>query len=86
MNMEENFKATALNDHCVKISIDKKLNTKNLTIKLLGENRNLLISINQPENVVELCSKTDKPMFVEFIYDGTHYVKYVEGSGGEFYD
>lgn len=84
--MEDIFKAEAISDHCVKITIDKKQDTKNITIKLLGENRNLLVSIVEPEYITELCSNTDKPMFVELICDGVHHVKYVEGSGNDFYN
>ncbi len=81
----EKIKAIAINDHCVNIIIDESLTKDNLTLRLLGENRNLLTSINKPDYNIEICVFTDKPMFVELIHGDEHIVKYVKGSGTDYY-
>jgi len=82
----EKINAFTVNENCVTIKIDESLNRGNLTLRILGENRNLLTSINKPEYVTEICIFTDKPMFVELINGDEHIVKYVQGSGTNFYN
>lgn len=81
----EKIKAFTLNDNCVSVEIDGSLDRDFLTLRLLGENRNLLTSIVKPEYSVEICVFTDKPMFVELINGNEHTVKYVTGSGTDYY-
>jgi hypothetical protein len=85
-NPIEKIKAFTLNDNCVSVEIDESLNRDYLTLRLLGENRNLLTSINKPDYSTEICIFTDRPMFVELINGDEHIVKYVQGSGTDYYN
>jgi hypothetical protein len=78
--------ATKKCDNCVEIIIKDDVDLNDSTIRILGKDRNLLLQISNPKHKTEICLYTGSPMFVEVI---THFgivVKYVEGSGGEYYN
>ncbi len=84
--MLKDLKAEAISDNCIKITIDEDLSLDNSTIRVLGPERLLMISLKPTSHITELCVWTGKPMFVELhTSDGTS-VQYVKGSGGEFYN
>lgn len=81
----QDLKAEAINENCVKITIDSDLNLEGANIKVLGPERLLMVSFKPTSYVTEICLFTGKPMFVELhTTDGTS-VQYVKGSGSQFY-
>lgn len=78
--------AVALNNNCLEIIIDPDLDLTSAAIRILGENRNLLIEFKEPEYKTNVCIYTGKPMFIELHTPSGVAVKYVEGSGGDFYN
>jgi hypothetical protein len=81
----KDWKVSIVNDNCIKISIDPDLSIKGCLIKILGSERNLLTSIEPDSLETEFCAYTGRPMFVELHTPEGVSVKYVEGSGKDFY-
>jgi hypothetical protein len=80
-----NFIATAKCDNCLEIKINETLTLVDTKLRILGENRNLLIELKNPEYLTAVCIYTGKPMFVELHIGTSISVHYVEGSGKDFY-
>jgi hypothetical protein len=80
------FIAIAKCDNCLSIEILESIDLSNSILKILGENRNVLVEIKNPEYKISLCIYTGKPMFVELHTSSRVSVHYVEGSGGDFYN
>ena len=79
------FRAVATDVGCVKITISEELDLTGASIKILGENRNFLSEIKEPEYVTDFCTYTGNPMFIELHTPDGVSVHYVEGSGKDFY-
>ena len=79
------LKAEVISDDCLKITIDDDLVLDGVTLKILGPERLLIVSLKPTSNVTEVCVHTDKPMFVELHTSSGASVQYVKGSGNEFY-
>jgi hypothetical protein len=82
----QDLKAEALNENCIKITIDSDLDLEGAMIKVLGPERLLMVSFKPTSYVNEICLFTGKPMFVELHTSGGTSVQYVKGSGKEFYN
>jgi len=81
----KDWKVSAINDNCIRINIDPDLSLEGSVIKILGSERNLLSLINPESFEIEFCAYTGRPMFVELHTPSGVSVKYVEGSGKDFY-
>lgn len=81
----QDLKAEAINENCVKITIDSDLELDGSNIKILGPERLLMVSFKPTSYVNEICLFTGKPMFVELHTSDGVSVQYVKGSGSEFY-
>ena len=81
----KDWKVSVINDNCIKISIDPDLPLEEISIKVLGSERNLLDMIKPESFEIEFCSYTGRPMFVELRTSSGVSVRYVEGSGKDFY-
>lgn len=77
--------ATKKCDNCIEILIKDDVDLNDLMIKILGKDRNLLVKITNPKHKTEVCLYTGSPMFVEVTNHFGSVVKYVEGSGDEYY-
>lgn len=81
----KDWKVSVINDNCIRINIDPDLSLEGSTIKILGSERNLISKITPESLEIEFCAYTGRPMFVEFHTPTGVSVKYVEGSGKDFY-
>lgn len=77
--------AEATCKNCIKINIDNDLLLEDANLKILGPERTLLISLKPKSYEIDICIYTGKPMFVELNTPFGNSVKYVKGSGGDFY-
>ena len=78
--------ATKKCENCIEIQIKDEIDLEDTTIKILGKDRNLLVKIPNPQHKTEVCLYTGSPMFVEVTNHFGSVVKYVEGSGDEYYN
>jgi hypothetical protein len=81
----KDWKVSVIDSNCIKIDIDPDLSLEGSTIKILGSERNLLSLIKPDSFEIEFCTYTGRPMFVELHTPSGVSVKYVEGSGKDFY-
>jgi hypothetical protein len=81
----EDLQALAKCDNCLEIKIKEDLDLSGAFIRILGENRNLLIEIKDPSYLTNVCIYTGKPMFVELHTPHGVSVQYAVGSGRDFY-
>ena len=81
----KDWNVSVINDNCIKIDIDPDLSLEGSFIRVLGSERNLLNTINPESFEIEFCAYTGRPMFVELHTPDGVSVKYVEGSGKDFY-
>jgi hypothetical protein len=79
------FRAVATSEYCIEITISEELDLRGASLKILGENRNFLTEIKNPEYITTICTYSGNPMFVELHTPTGLAVHYVTGSGGEFY-
>jgi hypothetical protein len=68
-------------DECVHISISEDVALTDEDLILLSDTRTPIVRMKVNTREIFLCCHTEKPMFVQI----GHSVKYVTGSGGEFY-
>ena len=68
-------------DECVHITISEDVLLTDMDLVLLNETRTPIIKMKVNTREIFLCCHTEKPMFVQI----GHSVKYVTGSGGDFY-
>jgi len=66
---------------CVHITINKDVLLTDVELVLLNENRTPIIKMKVRNRDIFLCCHTENPMFVQI----GHSVKYVTGSGADFY-
>lgn len=81
----KDWKVSALDENCIKINIDPDLDLEGSSIKILGSERNLLTVISPDSYEIQFCTYTGRPMFVELHTPSGVSVKYVQGSGKDFY-
>lgn len=81
----KDWKVSVINDNCIKIIIDPDLSLEGTSIKILGSERNLLDIVKPESFEIDFCAYTGRPMFVELHTPSGVSVKYVEGSGKDFY-
>lgn len=80
MNFDE-WNVVAENDECVHITIKENIDINGLELVLLNETRTPIIKMKINTRNINICTHTEKPMFAQI----GHSVKYVKGSGGDFY-
>ena len=85
LTKNQDFKAIAITSDCIEIQVNSNIDLAKAKIRILGENRNLLIEIPEPNHQSKICIYTGKPMFVELHTHNGLSVHYVEGSGKDFY-
>jgi hypothetical protein len=68
-------------DSCVHITINEDIDIKDMDLVLLSETRTPIIKMKVSSRDIFLCCHIEKPMFAQI----GHSVKYVSGSGGDFY-
>ncbi len=79
------WEAVAESKNCIAINIDEDLSIDGMTLRILGEHRNLLTQIKPDSRHIEICVYTGTPTFVEMITPDGHSVRYVSGSGSDNY-
>lgn len=79
------FRAVATSESCIEITISEELDLSGASLKILGENRNFLTEIKNPEYFTQLCTYSGNPMFIELHTPTGVSVQYVTGSGKDFY-
>lgn len=78
---QKDWDVQAEGDECVHITINENVLLTDIDLVLLSETRTPIIKMKVNTRDIFLCCHTEKPMFVQI----GHSVKYVTGSGGEFY-
>jgi len=78
--------AVAQEENCLHIELAEDLDITNLKIKILGENRNLLATIQPTSRTINFCIYTGMPMFIEVVSPDGVNVQFVTGSGKDFYN
>jgi hypothetical protein len=81
----KNLNAESICDDCVKIDINEEVSLEGSSIKILGPERLLIMSMKPTAHSFELCLYTGKPMFIELITNDGVTVQYVMKSGKDFY-
>jgi superfamily II helicase len=79
------FRAVAIGDDCIQITISEELDLSGASLKILGENRNFLVELKNLDHITKFCTYSGNPMFIELHTPDGVSVHYVEGSGGDFY-
>ena len=79
------WEAKAEGEDCVNIKISESLDIEGAKIKFLGKNREPLIEMKVSSRDIHLCLRIGNPTFVEMHTKNGVSVRYVEGSGKEFY-
>ena len=78
---QQDWCVQAEGDECVHITINDDVLLTDMDLVLLNETRTPIIKMKVNTREIFLCCHTEKPMFVQI----GHSVKYVTGSGGDFY-
>jgi hypothetical protein len=78
---QQDWCVQAEGDECVHITINDDVLLTDMDLVLLSETRTPIIKMKVNTREIFLCCHTEKPMFVQI----GHSVKYVTGSGGDFY-
>lgn len=78
---QKDWDVQAEGDECVHISISEEVALTDEDLVLLSETRTPIVKMKVNTREIFLCCHTEKPMFVQI----GHSVKYVTGSGSEFY-
>lgn len=78
---QKDWDVQAEGDECVHISISEEVALIDEDLVLLSETRTPIVKMKVNTREIFLCCHTEKPMFVQI----GHSVKYVTGSGSEFY-
>jgi hypothetical protein len=79
------WKAKSDGDDCVHIQISETLDIDGGRIKFLGKDREPLIEMKISSRDIHLCLKIGNPTFVEMHTNAGVSVRYIEGSGKEYY-
>lgn len=66
---------------CVHVHINDNVDLTNLFLHLLDDERKLIVELKVTSSEIYFCTAIGKPMFAEL----GHNVKYVDGTGAEFY-
>ena len=69
-------------DECVHITINDGVTIDGLELVLLSDTRTPIVKMKINARDINICTHTDRPMFAQI----GHSVKYVTGSGDEYYD
>jgi hypothetical protein len=72
-------------DGCVHVVISEKINIEGSKLKFLGKDREPLIEMKLNYREVHICMQIGNPLFVELHTKGGVSVRYVTGSGQDFY-
>jgi len=80
---------------CVHVTINEKVNIDGLMFRLLDDERKVISSVKVKSRDICLCVNLAKPEFVSLVYPEEEHgkikyvdknVKYVDGSGCDFYE
>lgn len=80
------WKATCDGKDCVNILICESLEIEGAKIKFLGKDREPLLEMKVTSREIYLCLPIGNPTFVELHTKYGVSVRYIEGSGKEFYN
>lgn len=81
---DKDWSIRAEGEECVHITIDESINLSGDTeqeLVILSETRTPIMKLKLNSHDIFLCCHTEKPMFAQI----GHSVKYVSGSGYDFY-
>ncbi len=82
----EDWKARCDGKDCVEIKIHESLDIEGAKIKFLGKDREALVEMKVTNRDIHLCLNIGNPTFVELHTKSGVSVRYIEGSGKEYYD
>lgn len=68
-------------ENCVHIVIEETIDIDGLDLVLLSDTRTPIVKMKITTRDIHICTHTNKPMFAQI----GHSVKYVMGSGHEYY-
>jgi hypothetical protein len=77
----KNWSVQAEGDDCVHITINEGIDLKDMDLVLLNETRTPILKMKINSRDIVLCCHTENPIFAQI----GHSVKYVLGSGNDFY-
>jgi hypothetical protein len=75
------WEVNAITEECIELNIDESVDLTDLTLSILNETRTLVLKLKLSSHHVSLCLPSCNPMFAQI---GSQ-VKYVKGSGSEYY-
>jgi hypothetical protein len=79
------WNASAIAKNCVRVLINEDLSIEDLHLKVLGENRQVLLDMKPSTREISICTYTGTPTFVELVTPHGTSVQYVANSGGDRY-
>lgn len=79
------WRATSDGKDCVDIEISEDVEIDGAKIRFLGKNREPLVDMKVNTRTIHLCLNIGNPTFVELHTKGGVSVRYIEGSGVEYY-
>jgi hypothetical protein len=79
--LQKGWSVSADTEHCVHILIDDNIDLEGLELTLINDVRIPILKMKINTREIHICSHTEKPMFAQI----GNSVKYVEGSGAEYY-
>jgi hypothetical protein len=79
------WRAISEKKDCVTIEIEESLDIENAKIRFLGKDREPLIEMKVTNRNINICMNIGNPTFVELHTKSGVSVRYIEGSGKEFY-
>lgn len=79
------WEVIATDKNCIKLTIKETVDISKLKVKILDDERKLMMSFTPTAHTLEWCIYTGDPMFVEIHDTSGVSVHYVKGSGNEYY-
>jgi hypothetical protein len=83
--LSTDWSAVAAAKNCIIVKISEELSIEDLKMKVLGENRQILLDMKPSTREISICTYTGTPTFVELVSPMGTSVQYVENSGAERY-
>jgi hypothetical protein len=83
--LSTDWSATATAKNCVIVKINDDLSIEDIKLKVLGENRQILLDMKPASREISICTYTGTPTFVELVSPFGTSIQYVENSGTDRY-
>jgi hypothetical protein len=78
---DSEWNVNADGEECVHVTISDSIDIEGMELVILSDTRTPIIKMKLNSRDIHICTHTDRPMFAQI----GHSVKYVAGSGAEYY-